>query len=28
MSTVVHLTGIFVKEQCPFPVYSTYLTSK
>jgi len=28
MSTVVHMTRIIVREQCPFAVYSTYLESK
>jgi len=26
--TAVHTTGIFVREQCPFAAYSTYLLSK
>jgi len=28
MSTAVHMTRIFVGEQCPFAVFSTYLMSK
>jgi len=28
MSTAAHMTGIFVREQCPFATYSTYLMSK
>jgi len=28
MSTVVHMTRIIVREQCPFAAYSTYLESK
>jgi len=27
MSPVVHMTRIIVREQCPFDVYSMYLTS-
>jgi len=26
--TAVHMTGIVVREQCPFVAYSTYLMSK
>jgi len=28
MGTVVHMTRIIVKEQCPFAPYSTYQMSK
>jgi len=28
MSTAAHITGLFVREQCPFATYSTYLMSK
>ena len=28
MSTAAHMTGNFVREQCPFATYSTYLMSK
>jgi len=28
MSTAAHIARIFVREQCPFATYSTYLMSK
>jgi len=28
MSTVIHMTRITVREQCPFAAYSTYMTSQ